>query len=447
MKPQAKKAPEFLKKAVLYQIFPRPFTQEGTLKAAEKMLPHLAETGIDVAYLTPIVLSDDDMDEAFWSPRQRASKMGNPKNPYRMKDYFQIDPEYGTEEDLRSFVGTAHKLGMRVILDLVYYHCGPKAVLIEKYPDFVKRNEDGSVKNGDWLFPMLNFDNPELREYLWKNMEYFIREFDVDGYRCDVSGAVPVDFWEEGRRRIEALKPDVIMLAESSAENEQIAAFDFNYKFSQEFAIQDIFLKNKPASSLRNVWIEMRDKFPEGARFINCFENHDMVSDNGEGRMERAKGPAAVEAAMILIFTLDDIPMLYNGQEIADDSVQNLWANRFYGKTYYIKWENALTPVGKNRFDFVRDMISMRRTFSAFTEGNVRWLNHDFVIAYIREKEDERILVIVNPSEKPVSAEINLGISRLSLRKDLAIRNSDVSFQDGKVFAELEGYGFAVVRI
>ena len=168
----AKEISDFVKSAVMYQLFLRPFTLEGTLEAATRMLPHIASIGVDIVYLCPQMVADDDPRTEFWSDRQNASKMENPFSPYRIKDYFHTDPEYGTDDDLKRFVAIAHRLGMRVMLDLVYYHCGPTAVFIEEHPDFVKRNDDGTVKNGRWHFPELNFDCLELREYLWQNMEY-----------------------------------------------------------------------------------------------------------------------------------------------------------------------------------------------------------------------------------------------------------------------------------
>jgi len=444
MKQQAKKAPEFLKKSVICQIFPRAFTTEGTLAGAAKMLPHLAETGIDIVYLTPIVLADDDTDKEFWSPRQKESGLENPQNPYRMKDYFKLDPEYGTEEDLARFVKTAHELGLRVLLDLVYLHCGPKAFLIDEHPDFVQRNPDGSVKNGPWLFPVLDFKNPNLREYLWENMEYFIREFNVDGYRCDVSGAIPVDFWEEGRRRIEALKPDVVMLAESESPAEQIAAFDMNYKFSQCYMTQDVFMKGESPRKLKEIWEKLHDSFPEGARFINCFENHDIVSDNYEKRMERVMGPKCVEAALAFLFTIDGVPFLYNGQEIADDTRHSIWGNRFHGKIYHINWENALTPVGRERLDFVRTLISMHREIPAFTDGAVHWIDSDKVIAFTRKLEKETVLVVINPSKNAVSVELPLEQSRTTPPEGLLKRNSTIEIQGKTAKTDLLGYGFFI---
>ena len=238
---EARKISDDLKQAVIYQLFMRMFTPEGTIKASEKRLPHLKELGVDIIYVCPLILSDDDTDKAFWSRRQQT--WTNPKNPYRVKDYFEIDPEYGTEDDLKSFVATAHKLGMRVIFDLVYYHCGPKANLLNMDKDFVRRDENGNVINGRWNFPELNFDNKKLREYLWSNMEYFVKKFDIDGYRTDVEYYVPLSFWEEGAKRIRKLKPDAIMLAESTRPSCQLKAYDINYGWRTLDASKKIYVK------------------------------------------------------------------------------------------------------------------------------------------------------------------------------------------------------------
>ena len=136
----ARPTSEDFSKSVIYQIHLPIFTQGGTLESARKMLPHIASLGVDIVYLCPVVEADDDMDMRFWSKRQKASKTGNPKNPYRIKDYFKIDPQYGQDADLKNFVDEAHKLGLKVLLDLVYYHCGPTATMIKEHPDFVEKS-------------------------------------------------------------------------------------------------------------------------------------------------------------------------------------------------------------------------------------------------------------------------------------------------------------------
>ena len=182
---QARVSPAWITDGVMYQLWLRAFTPEGTLKAAEKRLPQVAAAGVTIIYLSPINLQDDDMRKEHWAPRQR--KTDNPRNPYRIKDHDVIDPEYGSEEDLRTFVKEAHRLGMRVLMDLVYLHCGPTAVIIERHPDFMLREPDGKLKMAAWGFPGIDFKCPGVHEYFWKNMEHWVRDFDVDGFRCDVA--------------------------------------------------------------------------------------------------------------------------------------------------------------------------------------------------------------------------------------------------------------------
>ena len=167
MKEANRTAEDWHENAVIYNLFLRLFTPEGTLNAAEKQLPRLADLGVNVIYLSPVVLADDDMDRRFWSRRTRESGTDNPRNPYRAKDFFSIDPEYGRAEDLKSFLNVCHKLGMKALVDIVYLHCGPKAVHIQEHPDFVLRNPDGTIRAGEeWPFARHNFENPGLREYL-----------------------------------------------------------------------------------------------------------------------------------------------------------------------------------------------------------------------------------------------------------------------------------------
>ena len=369
------------------------------------MLPHLAGLGIDIVYLCPPVVADDDMDKSHWSDRQNKSGFENPKNPYRLKDYYHVDPEYGTDQDLKDFVAAAHKLGMKALLDLVYYHCGPKAVFLDEHPEYVKLNDDGSIKFGRWHFPELNFDNPELREYLWQNMEYFIRDFDFDGFRCDVSGMIPLDFWVEGRRRIESIKPGgIFMLAETSGNREeQLEAFDLSYGFTNGHKTVEVIEGKLSAKDLRDVMTEERKRL-DGARIIRSFDNHDIASDHYELRAERIAPLAKTNAALAMDFALDGIPFLYNGQEIADGRRHSLWANRDHGKNLVIEWENAVTERGKARMAYLKKLIDLRRSLPILTRGSFEWIDNDrneHVFSFLRKLDGKTMLCAFNLSGDP----------------------------------------------
>ena len=187
MRDVALKVPEWLRKNSVYQINPRTFSKEGTINAIKDELPFLKELGFNIIYLCPIFEEDDDPNPDYLSPRQKKSKTGNPKNPYRINDYFFIDEEYGTMEDLKELVNEAHKRDMKVLLDLVYMHIGPNAPIIKRYPEFAKQDRDGNIVYTEYNFPTLDFRSEGLREYLssFDNAEYKTLEelCDIVDYR------------------------------------------------------------------------------------------------------------------------------------------------------------------------------------------------------------------------------------------------------------------------
>ena len=248
----------------IYQLSLRVFTPEGALRAAEKMLPMLADLGPKYIQLVALTKADDNEDRTYWSNRQIASGTNNPKNSYRMKDYFHVDEEYGTDEDFRDFVKAAHKLGLKIILDLVYLHCGPEAVFMREHPDFIQRDADGKIKlTGDWAFPRFDYSNDEVREYLWSNMVYWVREFDVDGFRCDVGDAVPLDFWREGVRRAREVKNDLVMINEGK-DVSYLDVFDINYFYDGCFDAVQVAEGNLTAAAFRAKWDACRNTLPAG---------------------------------------------------------------------------------------------------------------------------------------------------------------------------------------
>ena len=371
-------APACLRGAVLYQLFLRMFTPEGTLKAAEARLPFVKALGVDILYLCPVAAADRGADHAFWSGRQKESRLGNPCNPYRIADYFAVDPEYGTEQDLKDFVAAAHRLGMKVLFDVVYYHCGPNAVFLKEQPDWALRNPDGSFKLGEWAFPRLDVQNPAVREYLYENMKWYLTEFGCDGFRCDVGDMLPRAFREEAYRRNAAVKPDVIMLCEGSASDDQALAFDLNYAFPMQKAIEDMLRGRGSATNLTAACRAREGRYPAGYRWMRCFQNHDFANcAPGQPRWERAYGLDLNDGLLATIFTLDGVPMLYNGQEIADAAPHSIWSNRFFGK-WGVDWSAAWTPEGEHRRALVEALARIRHAHPGLFDAPTEWLATPF---------------------------------------------------------------------
>jgi cyclomaltodextrinase / maltogenic alpha-amylase / neopullulanase len=433
----ARPAPEWLTRGVMYQIWLRSFTPEGTLKAAARRLPAVAELGATVIYLSPINLSDEDMRREFWSTRQKASGTNNPRNPYRIKDYNRVDPEYGSADDLREFMAAAHKLNLHVLMDMVFFHCGPTALLME-HPEYFKKDKAGKVSTGSWNFPVLNFENQQLREHLWANMEMWVKDFGADGFRCDVADAVPLDFWEEARTRIEKYKPDLVILAEGQRRTDSIKAFDIDYGFSWYHAATAIFTKSEPASSLRKLWEKQQAERPRGARILRFTENHDIVND-----MCRADALFSEQGAMamaVVNFTIDGVPMIYSGQEIGDLTPQSIYAK------WAIRWEAGCLPKAQARLEFYKKLCQLRRSTAALTSGAVVWLDNDppdAVVSFLRRSQGEEILSVVNLTNRLAKVRIQLPDAAKRKYENLLPGKDAPKWSDDAVL-NLRGYGYFV---
>jgi len=196
--------PDWSRDAVLYQINTRHFTPEGTFAAAEAHLPRLKALGVDILWLMPI------------HPIGEVNRKGTLGSPYSVKDYFGVNPEFGTLEDLRSFVDAAHALDMKVILDWVANHSAWDHPRAGTDPDWYETNWKGEFQPPLWTdwSDVIDFDfsNREMRAHMTEALVYWVREVGIDGYRADVAGFVPLDFWETARAELDKVKP-VFMLA------------------------------------------------------------------------------------------------------------------------------------------------------------------------------------------------------------------------------------------
>lgn len=419
---------------VMYQMSLRTMSTKGTLRACEELLPHVKSLGVDIVYVCPFFVEDDDMDKEVWSIRQKASGCENPKNPYKIADYFNIDEEYGTDEEFESFVKTAHSLGLEVMLDLVYLHCSRNAVFIKDHPDFVERSEDGGVKVGArWPFARLNYSCPELREYLYSNMEYFVKRFDIDGYRCDVGDSVPLDFWKEGIARVRKIKPDFRMLNEGSDESYPDNGFDSNYMFKKRVLIRGMLVGDSTAAELCE-YLEGGFDFRQS---ISHLDNHDTVTDD-KGKLEVRIGTQKMNASHVLIFTLGGTPFLWNGAEVCDENENNMFSNRFFGRRNSIDWSGLVTDKGKHRMKLIKRLSKLYHSEKALSHGEtcfVKELTQKGVMAYERSYENENIWVFINFSD------VECDLEKYLPEKDFnVILVNGAGFDTDRVILDPNGY-------
>lgn len=418
---EARQTPAWFAEGVMYQIQPRAFTPEGTLKAAAQKLPYLKDLGVTIVYLVPVMKMDTSMDKAFWSPRQIRSGFENPKNQYRIADYFHVDEEYGTDQDLADFCARAHELGLKVLFDLVYLHCGPTAPFLKENPSFTWWNADGTVKKGPWRFPKLNFAEPALRKYLIGNMRDLMTRYGCDGFRCDVGDGIPLDFWCDAHDMMDGLADGgAVLLCEGFTVCDQYKGFDADYG-----GFPDL-LSGSPARALREHWTGREAQSPRESRFVNHYENHDIATD-ARPRREEAWGRRRIEQALVWMFTADGVPMLFQGNEIADADPRH----SMFGKTP-MDWSQLERGVGQSRHALVKRLAALRRAHSALTAVNgldgFVWLDTtapEKVSAFARRGKGETILVVQNWSDKKVVCDVSFAVSKADRPSYLAADDTD----------------------
>jgi glycosidase len=260
------KHPQWSKNAAIYQLNTRQFSPQGTFAAAEKQLPRLKELGTDIIWLMPV------------HEIGRQNRKGSLGSPYSVKDYYSVNPEFGSLGDFKHFVNTAHALGLHVILDWIANHTAWDSNLVSEHPDWYARDWKGDFRPTPWWdWPDiidLDYSQPALRKYMIDALKYWVREADVDGYRCDVAGFVPNDFWNQARRELDAIKP-VFMLAEWEARDLHAEAFDMTYAWSWYDAVSKIALGKADLNTLYVYYSWNEKAYPPDIMRMNFVSNHD----------------------------------------------------------------------------------------------------------------------------------------------------------------------------
>ncbi len=286
---------------VIYEVNVRQFTPEGTLQAFATHLPRLRELGVDILWLMPIHPIGEEKRKGSWGSH------------YSVKDYRGVNPAYGSMADLRQVTAQAHALGMRVILDWVANHCAWDNPIVTLHPDWLTKDKDGKPMPPapDWSDVVdLDFNQPAMRDYMIESMILFLREADVDGFRCDVAGLIPVDFWQQVRPRLDAVKP-VFMLAEWD-DPVLAGSFDMSYAWNLHRAFNAYMKGEATVARLDTLVRSEASRWPEGHLQMRFITNHDENSWNGTE--DERLGPAA-DAFAVICHTLPGMPLLYNGQE------------------------------------------------------------------------------------------------------------------------------------
>jgi glycosidase len=385
----ARPAPDWLRSGTVYEIFPRDFSAAGNLAGVTAKLDELKALGVTILWTMPI------------HPIGTKYRKGDFGSPYSIRDYYAVDPNYGTLDDFKELVAGAHQRGMKVIMDVVANHTAWDSVMMTNL-DFYKQDAPGHVipPVPSWTdVAGLNYASPALREYMIAMLKYWITEADVDGFRCDVAYMVPTDFWEQVRAALTKVKPDIMMLAEASKPELLTNAFDIDYSWPLLATMNNIFLRNAPATDIRKSWEESRRQFPKNSLHLRITDNHD------EARAVARYGMNGALAASALMFTLDGVPLLYNGMEVGDATESGDPA--LFDKLT-IFWTPKERPPLRSIY---HDLIQLRKQYAALRSDNVEWLRNSDdtkLVTFLRADDQDEFLVVINLSNRPLTGKVEL---------------------------------------
>lgn len=370
--------PAWIMQGNIYEVNVRQYTPQGTFKAFEKSLPRLKEMGVQTLWFMPI------------TPISKTDRKGALGSYYAVADYTAINPEFGTMDDWKALVKKAHALGFKVITDWVPNHTGADNYWLTKHPDFYKKDSAGNIISAyDWTDTRkLDYNNIEMQDSMINAMKFWIANSDIDGFRCDVAGEVPDEFWQKCIPQLRAVK-NIFMLAEGNKPSLAADGFDATYPWDEFHVMVDIAAGKKNALSLDSIITVTNQQFPANALLMYFTSNHD---ENSWNKADYGTMPGASHAPFaVLTQTLPrSVPLIYSGQEEPFlDSVSFFYKDTitfkkfaraaFYSKLLHLRENNKALAADA---DFIK----------LHTDDDKN------IYAFIREKENDKVLVIVNLS-------------------------------------------------
>lgn len=383
------KHPAWSSNAVIYQANVRQYTPEGTFRAFEKHLPRLKELGVDIIWLMPV------------QPVGVKNRKGTLGSEYSVRDYYAINPEFGTMDDFKALVKKIHSMGMHVILDWVGNHSSWDNALATQHPDWYTKTPEGRFQPTPWYdwddVIDFDYDKPAFRKYMTDALKFWVRETDIDGYRCDVAGFIPVDFWDNARKEMDKIKP-VFMLAEWESRDLYKKAFDMTYSWSLYDKLHSVTVEKKDFAGLVEYMAHDVNTVPRDAYRMTFTDNHDKNSWTGTPFTMFGDG---LEECIAFTCVVNGMPLVYGGQEAGNPKQL-----RFFDKDT-IEWKEH--PF----FNLYKSLFALKHRNQALWNGAkggemMRIVNDrdDRVLSFAREKNGDRIVAAFNFSDQPVNVRL-----------------------------------------
>lgn len=413
---------EWSKKATIYEVNIRQYTPEGTFSAFQKHLPELKKLGVDILWLMPI------------NPIGVQNRKGSLGSYYSIQDYKAVNPEFGTMEDFRKLVSEIHKLGMHVIIDWVANHTAWDNVWVKSHPEFYTKDEKGNFVPpvADWTDVIdLNYDNKELWNFMIDAMNYWIKESNIDGFRCDVAAMVPTEFWIEARKHFTKSKKNIFMLAEAN-ENYLHQVFDMTYNWPLKDLMNDVAQGKKNPNAIKEYFENEKKEYNKDDYRMVFTTNHDENSWNGT---EYERLGDAAETFAVLCGTVKGMPLIYTGQEAGMNK-----RLRFFDKDT-VDWKpNKMREIYTKLNELKRNN---RALWNGASGGEMNFVNtgNENVLAFAREKGKNIVVSIFNLS--PKQQNVKFDFKNISGKLTDVFGNKKMSF-NGTIELNLEPWNYKI---
>lgn len=385
---------DWIDTAIIYEVNVRQYTNEGTFAAFSSHLERLKNMGVNTLWFMPIY------------PISELNKKGTLGSYYSIRDYKEVNNEFGTLDEFKELVNKAHEMGFHVILDWVANHTGWDHTWITEHSEYYAKDENGNIispLNTDWNdVAQLDYTNNDMRTAMIDAMKFWIDDIGVDGFRCDYAQGVPLDFWEQARTELDKIKP-IYMVAEDGTNSDSLLnkAFDSNYNFELYDAL-------KLASSVPNTADKLesyiKKDLPYGAFKMNFIDNHDK--NTYDGTLADRFGEESLGALYTVVFTAEGLPLIYSGnEEDSDISLEFFEKDNIDFGDY--KYEKLLT-------DFCTIKTENEPLYTGLAGGKVRMITNDnkSILSYERVKNGKKITVVVNLSNKEQTVKYDKKISK-----------------------------------
>lgn len=404
MQPISDKA---LEKAVIYEANIRQYSPEGTFNAFTKDIPKLKQLGVKIIWLMPIY------------PISKKDRKGPLGSYYAIANYTKVNPEFGNLDDLKKLVNTAHENGMYVILDWVANHTGRDHHWLTEHPDFYVRDDKGNpVAPFDWTdVAKLDYSNPNLRKAMVGEMQYWLKNADVDGFRCDVAAEVPVDFWNNAVKQLKETKP-IFMLAEAWEPKLLKNGFDMVYSWDTHHLMNNIAQGKKNVKDWDARMEQIDTMYQKEDILMNFVTNHDENSWNGT--VKERMGDAS-QTMIALSYCAPGMPLIYNGLEY--DMNKRL---RFFDKDTINKIKGKVWPLLEKLGKLKNSDEALNGGKIAASYTKINSSNNDDILIFKREKDNNKLFFVANLSNKEVTFTTDLSGEFLDyLTQEKMIINKD----------------------